>query len=258
MNKSNQPLQYYIDLLVVMTKKEVKVRYKHAILGFLWIVINPLFQMMVIGLIFSLFVKVSVKNYFLFLLAGLLPWQFFSLSLSKATPSFVHERHLLQKSNFPREVIPLSIIFANFLHLIIAFFLLITFLTFTGLLQLPNLFFLIPASVLLLTFTIGTTLLFASLQVRYRDVNYIVQSLLAIWFYATPIIYNVELIPRNIQAVFSLNPLSIIFELFHLSISGQPLPQSDVVLPNIAIMTLVTMLGLREFRRSNKYFVDWL
>ncbi len=100
--------QDYIDLLLIMTGNEIKARYKGTVAGFFWMIINPLLQMLIIGFVFSFFIK--VPNYFLFLFVGLLPWQFFSTSLSKATKSFVSARFLLQKTKFAKEIIPFSIV----------------------------------------------------------------------------------------------------------------------------------------------------
>src|SRR5262245_48806610 len=105
---NQQTATYYLDFLWAMTEKEIKARYKKAVFGFLWVVLNPLFQMVVMGLVLSYFI--TIPNYFLFLFTGLLPWNFFSLSLAKATPAFVNERNLLLKAKFPREAIPFSII----------------------------------------------------------------------------------------------------------------------------------------------------
>jgi len=87
--------RHWLDFLIAMTEKEIKARYKHAVLGFLWVIINPLLQMLIIGFVFQFFIPVKVDNYFLFLFAGLLPWNFFSMSLSKTTPSIVYERSLI-------------------------------------------------------------------------------------------------------------------------------------------------------------------
>jgi len=121
-------LTNYLHFIWAMTEKEIKARYKHTVFGFLWVILNPVFQMFVIGFVFSFFVYIPVANYYLFLFSGLLPWQFFSLTLSKATPSFVYERSLLQKANFPREAIPLSIVLSNFVHFVVSLVLLIVFL----------------------------------------------------------------------------------------------------------------------------------
>src|SRR3972149_9344389 len=100
----------FLDLLLGMTEKEFKVRYKRTVFGFLWVLINPILQMLVIGFVFRYFIKDPIPNYFLYLIVGLLVWNFFTLSFQKATSSIVNERALIKKANFPREVIPLSII----------------------------------------------------------------------------------------------------------------------------------------------------
>src|SRR3989344_1682486 len=110
---SKNELRHFWELLWSMTEKELQVRYKHTIFGFLWLIANPLLQMLIIGFIFPLFVKEPITHYSYYLFTGLLAWDFFFLSLSKATPSIVNERSLIKKSVFPRMVIPLSIILSN-------------------------------------------------------------------------------------------------------------------------------------------------
>src|SRR3990172_12605877 len=104
-------LKYYSDFLWVMTEKEIKARYKRAVFGFLWVILNPVLQMLIIGAIFSFFIK--IPDYFLFLFTGLFAWNFFFLCVSKTTSSIVNERALLQKAKFPTEAIPISIILSN-------------------------------------------------------------------------------------------------------------------------------------------------
>lgn len=252
-------LKNYVDFLWEMTQREIKVQYKHAMLGFLWIILNPLFQMLLIWFIFSLFISIPVNNYPLFLFVGLLAWQFFSFSVSSATTAFVRDRYLVQKTKFPLEVIPLSITLSNFFNFIIALLLLIVFLIIAGSLPFPNILLLLPASLALLTLTSGSALLMASLQVKYRDTKFFVQSLLMLWFYATPIIYNLEVIPPSIKVLFFLNPLTTIFELFHLSLttSGATLG-SYLVAANAALTVLIVGSGIRVFQKEKRYFSDWL
>lgn len=255
---SKVSLKHYFDFLWVMTEKEIKARYKHTVFGFLWVFLNPIFQMLVIGFIFSFFITLPVENYYLFLFSGLLPWHFFSLSLTKTATSFVFERNLLQKSNFPRNVIPLSIILSNFFHFAVSVLLLVILLLLTNNLFLPQVFYMIPASMILLIFTIGISLLISTLQVKYRDVNFFTQSLLIVWFYATPIIYNLSLIPKRFQIVHYLNPLSYLFELFHVSVLKQPFPPLNLFIANILIILAVSVFGIYIYIREEKFFVDWL
>jgi len=254
LNPSN--LIRFAELLSAMTGKEIKARYKRAIFGFLWILLNPLLQMIIIGTVFSFFI--DMPDYFLFLFAGLLPWQFFSLSLSKSTPSFVNESPLLQKANFQKVVIPLSIILANFFHLLVAISLLIIYLVIFQKLHSDTIWFLPVALVWLLVVTIGVTLTTASLNVKYRDINFFVQSLLTLWFYATPVLYALTLIPTKLIPLYHLNPLTGPFLLLHAALVGSsPLPLS-LLFSNLLFTVVIFGVGVLVFRRHHPYFVDWL
>lgn len=256
MASHNFSLRQYIDFISVMTEKEIKTRYKHSILGFLWVVINPLLQMLIIGFVFSIFIK--IPNYFLFLLSGFLPWQFFSFSLTKATSSFVSERSLLQKAPFPKEAIPLSIIFANFFHLLVSLILLGIYLWIFKLFVFPQILILPMVLFWLLIITIGLSLLTASLEVKYRDVGYLIHSVAMLWFYATPVLYSLNLVPFRFLWLFSINPLASIFEMIHWSILGTGDINWNLITINIIIGISIFALGILTYQKQQKFFVDWI
>lgn len=249
-------MRHYIDFLLVMTEKEIKTRYKHSLLGFLWVVINPLLQMLIIGFVFSFFIK--IPNYFLFLLTGLLPWQFFSLSLTKATSSFVSERFLLQKAPFPKEAIPLSIIFANFFHLFVSLFLLGIYLWIFNMIAFPQILALPLVLFWLLLITIGFSLLTASMEVKYRDVGYLIHSLVMLWFYATPVLYSLDVVPPRFLWLFAVNPLASMFEMIHWSILGIGTANWNLITINIIAGISISALGILTYQKQHKFFVDWL
>lgn len=254
-------LKNYINFLLAMTEKEIKARYKKAVLGFLWIILNPLFQMLIIGFIFKNFVKIPVDNYFLFLFPGLLLWNFFSYSLTKATPSIVYERDLIQKSKFPREAIPLSIVFSNFFHFLASTFLLFIFLIIvrnTYFLNLSNLLKFIFSLTWMLALTASFSLLFSSLNVKYRDINFFVQALVILWFYATPVIYSLNVLPSSLIPFFKLNPVVYPFEMFRSAIVSSPLPAANVLLANVTLSIVVIFSSIVIFIKENLYFSDWL
>ena len=255
-NINTSGLKNYFDFLWAMTEKEIKARYKRAVFGFLWVLLNPVLQMLIIGIIFSFFIK--IPNYFLFLFTGLLPWTFFSLSLSKATTSIVFERFLLQKAKFPINAIPVSIILSNFVHLIISLILLIFYLIATNALLFPQILLIVPVLTWLLFFSVGLSLLTSTLQVRFRDVNFFIQTLLILWFYATPILYDLRLIPAKFHSLFVLNPLTSIFELFHFSLVDRGLVNSQLILINLLSSVAIFILGVYVYKKQYKYFVDWL
>jgi len=249
-------MKNYFDFIWAMTEKEIKARYKRAVFGFLWVVLNPILQMVIIGVIFSFFIK--IPNYFLFLFPGLLVWTFFSLSMSKTTPSIVFERSLLQKARFPIEAIPISIVLANFFNVVISLVLFLVILVVFQNVTFPQILLLIPALIWLLVFTIGFSLLTASLNVKYRDVNFFVQTILILWFYATPIVYSLSIVPAKLLPFFSLNPLTSIFELLHLSLLNQGNLDYQITIVNIAISVIVLLAGIITFKREVRTFVDWL
>lgn len=257
-----EKLTNYFDLLLAMTEREIKARYKNAVLGFLWIFLNPLFQMLIIGFIFQNFIKMPISNYFLFLFPGLLAWNFFSYSLIKATPSIVWERSLVQKAKFPHEVIPLSIVLSNFFHFLVSLFLLIIFLAFTHQLSSfssPLKVFFLPSSLLwLLSFTSGLSLLTSALNVKYRDINFFVQALVILWFYATPVIYLLEILPKDYLFLFQFNPLTYSFEMLRHSLITTPLPPANILSANIILSLLIILFGFLIFRKESKKFSDWL
>ena len=257
-NSSTQPTRNYLDFLQAMTEKELKARYKNTLFGFLWILVNPLLQMIVIGFIFRLFIKEPIENYFLYLFAGLLVWNFFSLSLTKATPSIVNERSLIKKANFPRSVIPLSIVLSNFVQLVLAYLLFLIPVIYLG--TLSNLWILesIFGFIFLLSFTAGIGLLTSALNVRFRDINFFVQAILILWFYATPIVYSVFVVPRNLICLWRINPLTSVVQLFQKALSEAPGPGPAMLLTNSIIIIFVIVIGYSIFYKESKNFDDWV
>lgn len=247
----------YIDLLSAMTEKEIKVRYKHAVLGFLWMFLNPLFQMLVIGIVFQFITKVPIDNYFLYLFLGLLVWNFFSFTLSRNTTIIVQERSLIQKANFPREILVLSGVLANGFHLLVSLVLLVPVLVFLGEFH-WSWFWILPAGLIwLLGFTTGLSLLTAALNVRFRDMTFIIQAGLPLWFYATPVVYPLSFVPEWLRGWFYLNPVTGMVELMH-GMLGQENFNWIGLGVSLVISMVVCFLGYEVFRKSCEEFVDWV
>lgn len=264
---------HWLEFLLAMTEKEIKARYKHALLGFLWIFLNPLIQMAIIGFVFQFFIPVKVDNYFLFLFTGLLPWNFFAYSITKAVPSIVYERSLIQKAKFPRESIVLSIVLSNAFHFIVALMMLLCFICFLLAIQsslgipiIPSLelsdllrwILLFPVLTWIILLTCGASLLGSALNVRYRDVSFVVTAFVPLWFYATPVVYTLNLFPRNLQIVAYLNPMTGIIELFHFIILNIPITYLGGTLISLTSTLLVIYLGYFIFKKESPFFDDWI
>lgn len=256
--QTRENIQHFFDLLLGMTEKELRARYKYTILGFLWIVLNPILQMLVIGFIFTFFMKEPIQHYYFFLFTGLLIWNFFSVSLTKATPSIVYERSLIKKARFPHAVIPLSIILSNLVHFVLAFALFLIPVIFLGTASLGRLPYLLFGSLLLFSFTAGLSLLTSALNVRFRDVNFFVQAILIVWFYATPIVYSLEVMPRSLLWLWRFNPLTSTLQLFQHTLLDAPLPGPAMLTANTLVTAIIVSLGMYVFSQESKNFDDWI
>lgn len=243
---------------MIITESELRARYKYTALGFMWVVLNPVIQMLVIGFVFKFFMKGSIENYFYYLFIGLLVWNFFSLSLNKTTPSIVWERNLIKKAKFPRSVIPLAIILSNFIHLVIAIAIFSIPVMFLGTLTLVGFLYIVAAFILLIFLTTGLCLLSSALNVQYRDVNFLVQATLIIWFYITPIIYTLSMIPYNYYWLWRFNPMTSVLQLMQHGFLNQPLPGPAMLSINALIILVIFILGIVVFENKSKNFDDWL
>lgn len=229
--------------------KDLKLRYRGAVLGYLWSLLNPVLMMIVYSVIFSYIVKIGVKNYPIYLLCALLPWSFFSTSLTAASSSVVDNSNLINKVYFPREIFPISVIFANLLHLIISMIILLVFLSFMQTKSILPIFILPLAIIAHVVFTMGIALLLSCLTVFYRDIKYILEIVMMIWFYATPIIYPLSMVPEKLQIFLYLNPMVWIISIYRSILFYGEYPAISVILITYSFSFLIFYLGCHLFQK---------
>lgn len=221
------------DLLRNLVSKELKVRYKQSFLGVLWSLLTPLLMTAIFSVVFAVFLRINVDNFASFFLAGYLVWQFFANSVNSSVGAIVGNGPLIRKVYFPREVIPLSLVLSQCVHLLLA--LLVTAPLF--LLQRGNFLPYLPAiavgMVLLVLFTAGMSMIFAAANVGFRDLQELTQVIFLAWFYATPIIYPLffvrEEAPQFLGVILA-NPMAWFVRLFQTALYG--VPAARPVLPS--------------------------
>ena len=247
--------RYFLRNMVV---RDLKVRYKGSALGFLWSLMNPLLMMLVLSLVFSVAFKISMPHYPIFLLCGLLPWNFFAVSVSNATGSVVGQAGLLKKVAFPREILPLASILANLVHFGIGLLILFIFLiAFKIPLGLPALA--LPLVILLqVVFVLGFSLILSALNVFYRDVQQVLEVLLLIWFYLTPVFYSLSMIPGRFHRFYLLNPMASLVTMYRALLFENGWPSAKVIFAAAAISLLALLVGHFVFRRYQYRFAEEL
>ena len=248
----------YRELIWALALKELKIRYKRSVLGFLWALLNPALLMLVLTLVFSTIMRFAIPHYAIFLLSVLLPWTFFSQCLSYAVDSIVANGDLIKKVAVPKLVFPMAALVSNIINLLLS---LIPLALLVPLLRHPFYWtwIYLPVPLLALAiFTLGMTFFFAAANVYYRDVSHILQIVLSAWFYLTPIIYPITAIPQRFQWVLKLNPIIYVINGFRLAVYYGQLPKANSILASFVCAFISLMIGFWLFRKHQNNFVFYV
>lgn len=247
----------YRDLLFLMAWRDISARFRQSLVGWGWAILKPLLTALIYTLIFSVFVKVQTDvPYPIFAFAALIPWMYFSSSLSGVVGSVVAGRALLTKVYFPRLILPLTSLIAGLAELLLQLFVL------AGLMiwyQYPP-----QWSMLFLPLFVGITVVtslafgiwLTAINVKYRDVGMAVPFVIQIWMYLCPIIYPMRVVPEKWRSVYSLNPMVGVIEGFRWSLLGTEAPDWTMLILGLSVMLVLLLTGLIYFRRVECTFAD--
>ena len=248
----------YRELLFFLVWRDVKVRYKQTALGVLWVLLQPLLSMIVFSVLFGGLLKVPSGEtpYPLFAFAALLPWNYFAGSFTRASNSLIASSHLITKVYFPRLIIPMSGVLSGLVDFAVAFAVLVGLLLFYRVPLTPAAA-LLPALIALAMLTaLGFGLWLSALNVRYRDVQYLVPYLVQIGMYLTPVVYGSNLIPERFRWLLNLNPMTGVVEGFRWALLGtETAPGPMIAVSSVAALALL-ISGAYYFRRTERTFAD--
>ena len=244
----------YRDLIRELVARDLKVRYRRSVIGFLWSMLQPLLTMLVLQLVFSSifnFRGSGIRSYPIYVLSGLLFWNFFNQSIVSSMNSLRTNAHILQKLPVPLAVFPIATVFSGLIHLFLAMVPLFGILVFTGFPMGPQLLFLPVAIAVATVFTLGAGLLLAPLAVFFIDVVELVSVALTMFFYMTPIMYPKSIAEgHSFYWVIRYNPIRSILEIFRDPIHLSKIPPLSHLSLSVAIAVGVFLLGAWTFRRS--------
>ncbi|MBN2257104.1 MAG: ABC transporter permease [Anaerolineaceae bacterium] len=251
-------LWLYRELVYFLTWRDIKVRYKQAILGIAWAILQPLLTMIVFSIIFGGLAKLPSDGipYPLFSYAAVLPWQLFSSALHRSSVSLVGNANLLTKIYFPRLIIPFSAVMASLVDFGIAFLVMIGLMLYYQVWPTLLILWIIPLTLLALLTALAVSLWLSALNVLYRDVQHMIPFLTQFWMYASPVAYSADLIPTGIwRIIYGLNPMAGVIQGFRWALLGTRPP--DIMMGiSIAIVLILLVTGLFYFRRMEKTFAD--
>lgn len=258
-------LYRYRELLVQLTLRDLRVRYKGTALGFLWSFLNPLFHVLVITVVFKYVMRLQIPNYSAYVLTAYIPWSFFSFSLLDAAQSLLLHFGLIKKVYFPREVIPLSAVAANTVHFLISLLILAVYMVVLPIR--PTVWLLlVPVLILLqILLNLGLALWISAMNVYYEDVKYVVSMVLSLLFYLCPVIYPASRIAEQdgwLYTLYRLNPMSHLIVLYQKAIvvRGAPSPAWDLDLGLFAVTAATCVaaayFGYRFFNNRKWEFAE--
>jgi lipopolysaccharide transport system permease protein len=248
----------YRDLLYTFTLFRFTVRYKQSILGWIWAALQPFAMMMVYTLVFSRVARVRSEGvpYPLFVFSALLPWIFFSGAVSNAINGMVNHSAQITKLYFPREIIPLSYVFAALVDFAIACSILSELMMYYRVSLSWNFFYALPVVAILIAFTSAIALFLSALQVRFRDIAAALPVVLQIGVFATPVAYSVDSIPHRFHRLYLLNPVAGLIENFRRVVVRGSAPDVSMLLTSGAITLLCLALAYAYFKATESTMSD--
>jgi homopolymeric O-antigen transport system permease protein len=250
----------YRELVFFMIWRDIKVRYKQTMLGAAWAVIQPVMMMLVFTFIFGTVAKLPTDGnipYPIFSYTALLPWGLFVAALNQASRSLTTNQNMITKIYFPRLILPLSSVLAGLVDFAIASVILVGLMFYYKVTPAWNILWTLPFFLLLSIITaLGVALWLSAINVKYRDVNYVLPFLTQFWQFATPVGYSATVISAKWQLLYSLNPMAGVVNGFRWALLGVGNGPDTALWISIGISMVILISGLFYFRSMEKTFAD--
>ena len=249
----------YREMIFSLVRRDLKGRYKGSALGFLWTFINPLLQLGVYTMVFSVIMRSGIEDYYLFLFVALIPWIFFSTSLSGGSSCIWAQQDIVKKIYFPREVLPIAFVTSQFVNMLLSFLVVFAVLILSGkglnpiaLLSLP----VVMAVEYILA--LSAAMLSSAVTVYLRDVEYILGIVTMAWQFLTPVMYSLDQVPQEIAWVFNLNPMTPVIIAYRDILYYGVIPKLETLIQAVIFGVFVLLVGILVFGRLKRHFAEEL
>ena len=251
-------LAKYRDLLYTLSVHRVKVRYKQSLLGVSWAIIQPLAMVVILTAIFSFIARMPSEGlpYVLFVYVALLPWNYLSTSLTTSTNGLVSHSNLITKVYFPREILPLTYVFAALFDFLIASTVLVVLLLYYRVPLTVNLIYVLPIMLILTLFIIAAALVLSAVQVRFRDVGVAVPIAMQVWMFASPVLYPLAAVPARLRSIYQLNPMVGIIEGLRSVVLQGAQPPITAISVSVLISVGLLIIAYGYFKRVEATMAD--
>lgn len=255
---SFQNLLNYLPLMRELVKRDLKVKYRRSILGYLWSLLNPLLMMCIMSYIFSTLFKSNIPNFPLYLICGQTLWNFFNESTNMAMHSVIQNSALIKKVYIPKYIFPFSRVLSSFVTMSFSLLAILIVMLGTRATLYPTiLLFWIPL-IFLFIFSCGMGLILSALSVYFRDITHLYNVLTLAWMYFTPVFYDMSFLPEDVQHTITLNPLYHFISFFRDLILYGQIPEANVWAICIGSSLVMLLIGLVVFRKLQRNFILYI
>jgi len=244
MTRAFKELLVYREIVLILIWRDLKTRYRGSVLGFLWTFLNPLLLMIIYSLVFSVYMRVEVRAYPIFVFAGLLPWIWFSSAMLSGASSIVESGSLIKRVPFPPHILPAVSVTATLVNFLLALPLLVGFMVVWGFPLGWSLITLPLTIAIQYVLTLGLAIVMSMLTVRYRDLQQLLANLLTLWFFLTPVLYPTTMVPERFQGLLMFNPMAVLVTAFQDALYGAHAPPLRHLSAVAAIALVVLGLAL--------------
>lgn len=249
----------YREMIFSLVKRDLKGRYKGSALGFLWTFLNPLFQLAVYTMVFSTIMRSGIEDYYLFLFVALIPWIFFSTSLTGGAGCVLSQQDMVKKIYFPREVLPISFVTSQFVNMLLSFIVIFVVLIISKYTLNPAAILCLPIIMLVeYVLALGFTLITSAVTVYIRDAEYILGIVAMAWQFLTPIMYSLDQVPEKMRLVFALNPMMYVITAYRDILYYGRMPKLETLVSAVIVGVTLLMVGWVIFHQLQKHFVEEL
>lgn len=249
----------YREVITFLSWKDIVVRYKQTALGIVWAIFQPIFSMIIMTFVFGNLAGMPAEEgvpYSIMVYSALLPWNFFTGAFSATANSLVNNAHMLKKIYFPRLIMPISSVVVAAVDFLISFVVLVVIMAIFRYMPPIRILFLPAFIFLAFIISLGFGLFFATMNVKYRDIRYLVPVILQFGMYLSPVAYTSNIIPENLRLIYSLNPMVGVIEGFRWCI----MPNVEIYVPALIISIVIAIIGLalgiKFFNKFEDTFAD--
>lgn len=252
-------LWQYREMIVSLVRKDLKGRYKGSVLGFLWTFLNPLLQLLVYTMVFSVILKSGIPNYYLHLFVALVPWIYFASALTTGAKLVLDQKNMIKKIWFPREVLPIAYTVSGFCNMLFSFVIIFAVI---GVMRLgvnaAALPWLIPVMLIQFVLVLGMNLITSAVTVYVRDLEHIMGVISMAWMYLSPVVYGISFVPESWHRWYLLNPMAPLLLAYRDILYYQTAPALSQLLPAAVISFAVLGVGALTFSRLQRRFAEEL